>query len=107
MSYPEKLSIVSDWATILTAVIAALAYGKFYCDQRSKRTALEEYLKSEKDRSKDNGKRTILHLMGQLSMTEAEVLSASFRSKKIRSFFTTDRNGRADALLFQYDENER
>jgi hypothetical protein len=45
--------------------------------------------------------------MGNLSMTEAEVLSASFRSKKVRSFFVTDEKGRADAILFQYGEKER
>ena len=107
MAYPDTLSIVSDWAAILTAVVAISAYGMYRCDQRSKRRALEKHLKAEKDRSRDKGKRTILHLMGHLSMTEAEVLSASFRSKKIRSFFVTDSEGRADALLFQYDENER
>lgn len=105
MAYPETLSIVSDWAAILTAVVAIFAYGKYRCDQCSKRRALEKHLKAEKDRSQDAGKRTILHLMGRLSLTEAEVLSASFRSKNIRSFFGTDSNGRADTLLFQYDEN--
>lgn len=107
MAYPDTLSIVSDWAAILTAVVAIFAYGMYHCDQRSKRRTLEKHLKAEKDRSGNEGKRTILHLMGHLSMTEAEVLSASFRSKKIRSFFVTDSKGRADALLFQYDENER
>ena len=105
MAYPEALSIASDCAAISTAVVAIFDYGKYRCDQCSKRRALEKHLKAEKDHSKDEGKRTILHLMGHLSMTEAEVLSASFRSKNIRSFFVTDSNGRADALLFQYDEN--
>jgi len=107
MAYSSTLSTASDWAAILTAFVAVFAYGKYLCDRRSKRQALEEHLKTEKDRSGDEGKRTIMHLMGHLSMTEAEVLSASFRSKKIRSFFITDGKGRADALLFQYDESER
>jgi hypothetical protein len=105
MAYPDTLSIVSDWAAILTAVVAIFAYGKYRCDQHSKMRALEKHLKAEKDRSENEGKRTTLHLMGHLSMTEAEVLSASFRSKNIMSFFGTDSNGRADVLLFQYDEN--
>lgn len=107
MTYPELLSIISDWSTILTAVVATLAYGKYRWDQCCKTSLLEKHLKAEKDRSDDEGKRTILHLMGRLSMTEAEVLSASFRSKKVQSFFVTDSKGRADAMLFQYDENSR
>lgn len=107
MAYPNMLSIFSDLAAILTAVVAIFAYCKYRCDQCCKQRALEKHLKAEKKGSKDEGKRTILHLMGHLSMTEAEVLSSSFRSTKIRSFFVTDSKGRADALLFQYDENER
>ncbi len=105
MSYLDKLSVLSDWAAILTAAIALFAYGKYLCHQRSQTKALEDYLKAEKDHTGNKGQRTITHLMARLSMTEAEVVGASFRSKKIRSFIGTDDKGRADVLLFQHDEN--
>lgn len=43
-----------------------------------------------------------MHLMARLSLTEAEVLSAAFRSKKISPVVGVDDKGRADKLLFEY-----
>lgn len=107
MSYTDIVSVASDWAAILTAGIAVWAYGKYLWHQRSQTKALEKYLKAEKDHLENKGQRTITHLMARLSMTEAEVVRASFRSKKVRSFIGTDDKGRADVLLFQHDENSR
>jgi len=107
MSYTGIVSVVSDWAAILTATVAVVAYGKYLCHQRSQTKALEEYLKAEKNIPDNKGQRTITHLMARLSMTEAEVVRASFRSKKVKSFIGTDDKGRADVLLFQHDKNSR
>lgn len=49
MSYTGIVSVVSDWAAILTATVAVVAYGKYLCHQRSQTKALEEYLKAEKN----------------------------------------------------------
>jgi hypothetical protein len=42
------------------------------------------------------------NLMAQLSLTEPEVLSAAFRSKKISPAVSADNKGRADILMFEY-----
>lgn len=85
MSYTGIVSVASDWAAILTAAVAVWAYGQYLWHRRCQTKALEEYLKAEKNRPDNKGQRTIIHLMARLSMTEAEVVSASFRSKKVRS----------------------
>ena len=43
-----------------------------------------------------------MHLMARLSLTEAEVLSAAFRSNKISPVVGVNDEGRADTLLFEY-----
>ncbi|KZM50183.1 hypothetical protein [Labrenzia sp. OB1] len=103
MAYNEGLGIVANWAAILTAVVATTAYGRFLYQQIRQRRALENHLRSEMGAGRDSGKRTVLHLMAALSLTEAEVLSAAFRSRKISPAIITDTKGRADGLLFVYD----
>ena len=101
MIYEKMVSIVANWSAILTAVVAVSGYGRYLIGQCERRSKLEAYLRSEKLRGIDQGRRSIIHLMGNLSMTEAELLSAAFRSKTVNSCFVVA-DGRADALLFEY-----
>jgi hypothetical protein len=103
MTYTKLLEISSHWAAIATAVVAVFAYGRYVYECYQKRRKLEEHLKEEKSMGVDQGQRTVLHLMAQLRMTEAEVFDAAFRSKHIRPANSVDWQGRADAILFEYD----
>lgn len=103
MEYDKAISIAANWAAILTAIIAVFGYGRYLCAQWRQRLALEDYLREEKlGNHDDEGKRSITHLMGRLSLTEAELLSAAFRSKKVSSSLIVDADGRAAGLLFEY-----
>ncbi|MGO4167959.1 hypothetical protein [uncultured Novosphingobium sp.] len=94
--------MASDWAAILTALVATVAYGRYWLAQRACREALETYLKEEKRRATDEGRRSVMHLMANLAMTEAEVLHAGFRSDRIKAVPGVDERGRAVRLYFEY-----
>jgi hypothetical protein len=103
----SDLSLWANLAAILTAVIAVFGYGKYQWDACTRRKKLEIYLKSEKEKGKDQGQRSALHLMARLGLTEAEILHASFSSKYIlRKIATDQKTNRAEALLFEYSEQK-
>lgn len=103
----NPLDAASDIATVIMAVVAIGAYGWYQFDIFRKRQELEAFLKSEvkgKRNKDDLGQRTVLFLASQLRMTEAEVLEAGFKSKKIKCVPGFDKEKhRADAILFEYD----
>jgi hypothetical protein len=103
----NPLDAASDIATVVMAIVAVGAYGWFQIDILMKRARLEEFLKGEvkgKRHKEDLGQRTVLFLASQLRMTEAEVMQAGFKSKKIKCVpgFDKERH-RTDAILFEYD----
>ena len=100
--YESLLGITADWAAILTAAVATLAYGRFVLAQHKRKKALERYLREEKLMGVDEARRTILHLMANLSMTEAEVLQAGFQSDLVYAVPGIDEQGRAVRLYFEY-----
>lgn len=102
MLYQEGLELIANLAAILTAVLATLAYVRFVWAERARRQALEAHLKEEKLRNLDEGKRTVMHLMAYLSMSETEVLHAAFQSKKITCSPGMDEQMRANRLYFEY-----
>lgn len=102
MEYDKVIGVVADWAAILTAILAVFGYGRYLFNLRRQRVALEDYLREEKRADYDEGKRTVIRLMGSLSLTESELLSAAFRSRKVASSVFIDDAGRASGLLFEY-----
>jgi hypothetical protein len=106
MNYEEMLEITANWAAILTAMVATLAYFGFVRAQWRRRRALERYLRDEKLSGRDDGRRTVVHLMANLAMTEAEVLHAGFHSRKIKSVPGIDDQGRAIRIYFEYDGSD-
>ncbi|MEO7690848.1 MAG: hypothetical protein ABIS51_16320 [Sphingomonas sp.] len=99
------LGDVADGATILTAATALAASAYYFVRQTCQRWRLEKYLlraKSDARRDKE-GRQSLIHLMAYCGLTEAEVLAAAFRSKKIKPDVSTDRStGYADRILFEY-----
>ncbi len=102
MSYLQMLSIVANWAAILTAVIASGVSFWLWHEQCSKRKKLEKYLRSEKEKLNDKGQRSLMHLMRKLSMTEADIQHAAFRSKSVEPRIKNGDDGFAETLLFEY-----
>jgi hypothetical protein len=110
MDYQNALSVVANLAQIVTAIVAAFFGGRVLWRGYCRRCALEKYLEvqrkmDEGSSGQGNGLRTILHLMSQLAMTDAQVLEAAFASRIVKRWVAVDEEtGRADALFLQYDK---
>lgn len=101
----DNLGTIANIAAIITAVIAVFGYGAYRWDRWKKCDRLENYLKVEKTKGKNRGQRSLLHLMANVGMTEAELIQASFRSKHIvRKIAKDHETGRADALLLEWKD---
>ncbi|HDZ72407.1 MAG TPA: hypothetical protein ENH55_06440 [Aurantimonas coralicida] len=99
------LGALSNIAAILTATVAVWAFGRYVWERRQKRLFLEQYLREEKTAGGGQGKRTLLHLVAHLGMSESELLDAAFRSRCVRRRLGVDAQGRADRLLLEYDSS--
>lgn len=101
------LSIASDIATVTLAIVAVAAYGWYQVDLYIRRRRLEQFLKGEikgKRHKEDPGRRTVLFLASALRMTEAEVMEAGFKSKRLKCVPGFDKEThRADVIYFEYD----
>lgn len=103
----NALDAASDIATVIMAIVAIGAYGWYQIEIVANRARLEEFLKGEvkgKRHKDDLGRRTVLFLASQLRMTEAEILEAGFKSKKIKCVpgFDEEKH-RTDVIYFEYD----
>lgn len=103
------LEVLADLASVLTAVVAAVAAVYFWNEKRSKRHRLESYLRARKrDPLASTYQHTILHLMAKLGMTEEEILHASFSSRHIVCKIRADHSsGLATELVFEYSEESK
>lgn len=85
---PETLEIASDFASVATAIVAVLAYGRYVVDRRLKRHVVERFLKDEMaardDPATDGGGRTAMFIGAEVGLTEADVMQAALSSKRIR-----------------------
>ncbi len=100
------LETLANFASILTAALAGIVTIYIWLDRRRKRAKLEAYLREVKTSAKGGevGQKTVLHLMARLGMTEAEILQASFGSKRVkRTLAKDDKTGRAAAMLLEYN----
>ncbi|MDV4159308.1 hypothetical protein [Rhizobium brockwellii] len=98
----ESLEVIANLASILTALVAVWAFGHYQLTRWRHRRRLEEYLRGERGMGYDGGQRTVLHLVAQLGMSEAEIIDAAFRSKVIDRKVSKDEEGRADCLFLVY-----
>jgi len=97
MNYSDLLGTAESLATILTAVIAVLAYGQYQIGRFRKRKRLENYLFSERGKP-----HTLLHLVSELGMTESEIIDAAFRSRDIVRLPRPDQYGLPGVLLLTH-----
>lgn len=102
----ELIEIVANIAAILTAAVALIVSITYTCGQKNKIKSLEDYLRTERQAGKDKGQRSILHLVANVGLTEAEIIQASFKSRRIKRRLTTDpETDLANSILFEFDEN--
>lgn len=98
------LGIAANLASILTAVVAAIAYFGYQSRANDRRNKMEAYLRNDKANAKPgfHGQRTVLHLMAALKFTEDEVFQACFHSPHIVCKGKAE-DGFVSRLLFEYD----
>jgi hypothetical protein len=110
MAAMNWLNGASDVATITLAIVGIGAYGWYQIDLYGRRRRLEKFLKDEvkgKRHKDDPGRRTVLFLASAMRMTEAEVLEAGFKSKKLKCVPGFDKEThRADVIYFEYDREQ-
>jgi hypothetical protein len=99
----------ADLITILTGVLALVAWLNYKHGFHKKRQALEKYLEKESiegPKRGEIGRHTIRHLTAVLGLTESEILQASFESKTVRRRVFTDQNTNvAGELFFEYKKH--
>jgi len=100
------LDMLDHVAAIATAIVAVWAFAAYRFGNWKKQRMLEEYLAKERPGRRyaiDTGQRTIIHLMAELRMSEAEVLQAAFTSKKVVILRTQDpQTSLSNGMLFQH-----
>ena len=104
----DYLEICANVASILTALVAVVAFIGYHWRLCYKCRKLEDYLRRDRANAEPplTGKRTVVHLMGKLKFTEDEVFKACFQSKYIACKMVVDPStGRATELLFEYDHD--
>lgn len=95
---------IANLFAIITGLVAVGGYGHYRWDQHRKRKELENHLMKEKRDAGDKGQRSLLNLVRDVGMTEAELVQASFRSKHItRTVKKNKETGMADLLLLEWD----
>ena len=104
--YQLMLTTLANWAAILTAVIATVAYGKYLYDRHAMTKKLSNFLRKAKIKDPGTSKKTPLYLSAELGMTEAEIFASAFRTKKVTTALSYDEKGRAKLLLFEYCGND-
>jgi hypothetical protein len=111
MGWTDWLAVGANVAQAATGVVAVWLWVKYIWRARERRIELENYLKEQKraddgrERIYPHGRRPVLHLMGNLAMTETQVLEAAFSSSTVKRSLATDPNtGRAETIYFTYDD---
>jgi hypothetical protein len=110
MSWIDWLATGANVAQVGTGIVAVWIGGRYLWRGHRRRQAMEDYLRQEKLADTGNinetafGRRTPMHLMGNLALTEAEVFEVAFNSPNIKASLGTDKRGRADTLYFEYVE---
>lgn len=101
------LEMAANISAILTPIVGVFLWWQYQWSFCRKRRRLKSYLKAEKDKAKDQGQRSLLHLMVKVGLTESEILQASFRSHHIKRLETIDpKTHLAERILFEYTETD-
>lgn len=101
--FSAVVTFLADLSAVLTAVVAVWLWVRVVWAARKRRKALEDYLRAEKFNDGDKGLRTVLHLMSQLAMTEAEIYAAAFSSKVVKAVPVSEGDTKtAKRIMFQY-----
>ncbi|TLG78605.1 hypothetical protein [Methylocystis sp. B8] len=101
----DLLSIASNCATILTAVVATATAVYFFRLKRQRIRILETYLKFSVEKGQA---RRLPHLMAECLMTEGQLFEAALASRKVNVWNAFDDDGNeTPIILFNYDPKGR
>jgi len=95
-SVANWVDLASDFASIITALVALSAWTYFRAEQNAKRRRLEKQLATDAKRGVKS--RSILGLAIQLGISEREIVDASYRSNKIERRAQENEHGQATAM---------
>ena len=107
----DWLAAGGNVAAIITALSAGGASLWYFGLRLRRRCVLQAYLvEARRDAESPGGMgagiKSVMHLMGRCSMTEAQILEAAFGNSKIKTWVTKDpESGRAETLMFQIDDH--
>jgi hypothetical protein len=108
MGWQDCLSIASNVAQTVTGIIALWVGVKISLGRRARLQKLERYLQNARREAEEGGEgmgaRSIIHLMGNCALTEAQVLEAAFANSKIKSWVAANDEGTAGRLFFQFSD---
>jgi hypothetical protein len=109
MSEPIAWLVNLDAAAgTLTAGVAVWAWGQYQFGRWSRQNRLEKYLEGEHPGQRDQGDmgaRTVLHLVAELKMSEAQIMEAAFRSDIIECVKVPDKQtGRTTEVMLKMKE---
>lgn len=101
---PELTHEFADWAAIATFVVGIFGYLRYLCGLHKKSNRLEAYLRSEKEKEKDRGQRSIIQIIRDVGLTEDEIIQVSFRNSHVGRRVKIGQDGLATQLLFEYQD---
>jgi hypothetical protein len=98
--WTEWSTLVANFATIVTALVAVWAWNRFRSDSTVKRERLVEHLRADKGR-----KLSAINISKETGLTEGEVFQFSVNNPNVKMLAHVDRGtGLADEILFQYND---
>ncbi len=102
MANPPWLQALASIASLVTAVVAALAYGFYQIRRYKNRKRLEQCLTEYRYPNGAFQALPILHLAAELGLTETDVMDAAFRSKVIEHSASTAMYGAPPQILLNH-----
>lgn len=100
------IGVGANVAAIATAIVAVSVWLSFRGQRSKRRRALEGYLKEVKSAADGYDRRTVLHLMANLRMTEAHIFEAAFESNHVVTSPGQDHTGIANRIYFEYSSDD-
>lgn len=100
----NPLDAAADLASIVTAAVAVVAAGWYWCGRKRRQRRLEDYLRDTLPAAPKG--LSVAGLMADLRMTEAQIFEAGFSSSKITAVHRPPRENTPlqHAILFRSKE---
>lgn len=101
----DLLTVLANAASIITAVVASVAYVNYRWNWCKKKKRLEDCLRNVKRAATgpDKGQRTLMYLVRELGMTESDIIGCAFETRTIaRRIGVNKETNQAETLFLEY-----